>query len=395
MDYNLIYKLTQELEGAITELKRTLITIDEDPTQSIDCIGKNIKRISDVLQQAKDNNLTAWQIYDGHFPLCDLLRVGPLTRIEIPLDVVNMFISDIDLSSDEGEGFVGGCYFDLAIELRHYNVIRLLITRGVKILSKDVSDLIQQENLPPLDIFDMLLPPHIINDSRKHTPLPLHLAAYFGRTEIALHLIKLGANVDQLQCLEEKLPIECLLIGPAVFNDIELFMALLPSKPLGVDNFKAIVSTLYKPDRGYKTGMLQQLLQRLIIDEPLEVEIVLSHSHNFMTVNKGRIFRWVGRDFAPLHGVHYLSSLILVSLQPDFVSTPSEVANDLPDVGEEDIHDTFTRAFDDVWKTCRQQCLVKSLLRLCIKTIRSSMKTLSDAGFESLPVPLYLRRCDT
>ena len=81
MDNTLIHKLTQELNAELTELKNTLITVDKDPTQSTDCIGENIKRISCVLQEVKDNNISLWEIHNSQYTLGGLLRVQPLTRI--------------------------------------------------------------------------------------------------------------------------------------------------------------------------------------------------------------------------------------------------------------------------------------------------------------------------
>ena len=214
--------------------------------------------------------------------------------------MVDMLMSGFDLNSVETR-HIGEFYCLIAIEQCHFNVAKSFIRRGVKLDSVGLNALIWEDTPPPLDLFDMLLPLHIINDLSEFQPMPLHEAACFGRNKIIWHLIKLGANVDQCD-IDSHLPIECFMKGPSAFSDIELFKALLPSKPLGVDNIKLIVSTLYKPDRGYKTGMLQQVLQRLIIDEPLEVEIVPSHPHNFMTVNKVPIFHWVGSDFAPLCG---------------------------------------------------------------------------------------------
>ena len=87
----------------------------------------------------------------------------------------------------------------------------------------------------------------------------------------------------------------------------------------------------------------------------------------------------------------YLCSLLLVELQVDFISTPREIDDKFKQSATEKKL-TYLHAIDCVWKNYHKQSRVKSLLRLCILCTRSSMSSLDDASFMSLPVPPYIRK---
>ena len=87
----------RNLRSEIVDLRQTLDLIDKYSTQSVDGSrpALNTKRIFNVLQDISDNKLHIKFIskaYSHTGPIHDLL-VGPLTRTEIPLDVLNQLIS--------------------------------------------------------------------------------------------------------------------------------------------------------------------------------------------------------------------------------------------------------------------------------------------------------------
>ena len=86
----------------------------------------------------------------------------------------------------------------------------------------------------------------------------------------------------------------------------------------------------------------------------------------------------------------YLCNLILLKLQIDFTSTSIEIDDKFKHAVTEEL--SYAHAIDCVWRSYCQQCHVKSLLRLCILCTRSSMSSLDDASFMSLPVPPYIRK---
>ena len=91
----------------------------------MDSISPITENIADTLQQDTDHVLCT--LPTGYKnPIHDLLAVGPLTRTEIPLDVVNMLITagfDVDCTDPN----YGHPCLKIAIEMHHYNAIRLLM----------------------------------------------------------------------------------------------------------------------------------------------------------------------------------------------------------------------------------------------------------------------------
>ena len=81
----------------------------------------------------------------------------------------------------------------------------------------------------PLDLFDLLATSENLNNlsTSGYASLPLHISAACGRIQTALHLIKLGAIVDQQDGML-KLPIEHLVGRQPDLLNRELLMSFRP-----------------------------------------------------------------------------------------------------------------------------------------------------------------------
>ena len=421
------------LRRAIKDLKETLVRIDTDSTQSIGSIAKNIKRILNILKEISDKQLDIHIDSPYRDPIHDLLHVGPLTRTKVPLDVLHQLIS-VGFEINCTDKFGDKC-LDIAIQRHHYNAIKLLITYGAQ---SDCTDddirtqlrlLAGQYNV--LDLFDLLATPVNLNNSGRSGLLPFHTAVSCGPIQTALHLIKLGASVDQHD-RDLNLPIgyftdsvsncrkRVLAIGYFKYKlqyksnklNNKVFMSLLPHKAHDVPILRAILRLqgYGRPDKddAWLLEMSHQLLQRLHFNEPVRVDFktvskreysecrhsLCGPDHKFillMVINNVEVCTSRKYNRLPMFCAMYLCSLILVKLQTDFISTSTEIDDKLKHaVTEEEL--CYVHAIDCVWTTYHQQCHVKSLLRLCILCTRSSMSSLDDASFMSLPVPPYIRK---
>ena len=394
------------LRTEIMDLKKTLVRVDKDNKQSMDGITKNIKRISNILKTIPDKRLDIQTDNLYEEAILDLLSVGPLTRTEIPLDVLNQLISvGFDVNCSDANGYM--C-LDIAVEKHHYNAIRLLVKHGARSNSDNdrsvippVTSLAGQHKVP-LDLFDLLATPENLNNlsTSGHKSLPLHIAVSLGHIQTALHLIKLGASVDQ-QDEFLQLPIEHLVDKQSSLLNSELFMSLLPQKGHGVP----ILNTIFRlqgyerPDKGNACllEMFHQLLQRLRFNEPLRVQFQTYSHLGFQSTSFFYLRILINNvPFYTLHRCYnnrslkflamYLCSLILVKLQVDFTSTQREIDNKFKQSATEK-ELSYVHAINCVWRNYHQSSRVKSLLRLCILCTRSSMSSLDDASFMSLPVP--------
>ena len=396
----------ETLKKEIKDLKEKLVTIDKDNTQSVDSIAENTKRISDVLHRISDKKIDITNyLYN---PIFDLLKVEQLTRIEIPLDVLNQLISvGFDLNAASWLPVPKAC-LNIAAQNHHYNAARLLMQHGAKCASGTyyiehgtyslhrapvITALVSQPDAP-LDLFDLLATPQNLNDSSNIGRLPLHEAAHFGHTAIALHLIKLGAKVDQKD-RSSTLPVvafvnQNLKSSSKGFNN-KLFMRILPSRMHGIEVLRVIDFIMNSKQDKNDIGVLEvihQFLQRLHFDKPLVVEIN-THAGGFI-INRIVLvcFNYIT---SPL--ILYLFSWILVELQFDLASAPSEIGDDVLQ-GRKITQDfrSYLHAAGDIWKKYHQQSRMRSLQRLCILCIRNTMSSLDDESFLSLPLPPYICR---
>ena len=386
------------LKREITDLKEILVRIDNDNSQTVYSTRETIIRISNVLPPNVDKQLMIQS--SSYNPIHDLLSVGPLTRNEVPLDLLDMLISggwDVNSTVDFYSHKV--TCLDIAVEMRHYNAIRLLVAYHARSNSSNdisveppVTSLAAQRNVP-LDLFDLLATPENLNDvSNDLFGLPLHTAAHCGNTATALHLIKLGASLDQPDPSSD-LPIGCFLQNMKNQCNIELFRSLLPKRgPSGHMLCDLIFGILVKGELDKNSTrlleMFQQLLQRVHFDTPLDVEVNIYSSLGFVCINGIRIGDfWNNRS---LHAI-YLFCLILVELQFDIAAIKCEIADESKQV-EAVTELNYAQAVEDMLMNYYQNYRVKSLLRMCILCTRKSMRSLDDESFLSLPVPPYTRK---
>ena len=234
--------LSYRLDKEMGDLKEALVEIDRGKLP-VESIRGNTKRILDVLQEIsekKRDNPNFASHYVNNETIHNLLCVGPLIRTEIPLDVLNQLIAlgfNVSWSLKHKETCL-----DIAMRNRHYNAVRLFIKNGTKNVSNFhqneiplITRLASQPGVP-LDLFDLLATPENLNGYCYLNHLPLHEAVSHGHAATALHLIKLGASMDQKDT-DFRLPIEYFTVNCSEQFNNKLFMRLLPLKAHGV-NFR-------------------------------------------------------------------------------------------------------------------------------------------------------------
>ena len=206
-------------------------------------------------------------------------------------------------------------------------------------------------------------------------------------TETALHLITLGARVDT-PGKDSKLPIDHFVEHFADTFNAKLFICLLPSRTKGENILRPICQlvqnadcNLYELPNAVVLQMIQQLIQRLHFEGPIKVFISLYGVGTRLTINNDDCFH----DWHMSVLVPYMCSLMLTELQFDLLSTSDDIVLGLPDQSTASELIARAHAIDDLWRTYRQKCKVKSLLRLCILRTRKSMSSLDDNSFLSLP----------
>ena len=176
----------------------------------------------------------------------------------------------------------------VAIRNQHYAAVRWLVQHGAdcnlqsksytrSIFLEDgkspISWLASYPNVP-LDLFDILKTSENLNTTSFGEP-PLHTAISHGHTESALHLIELGANVMHTD-KDRRLPIDCYIRKYTNSYEAELFTSLIPSRSRDLLRFICewfSSRDLGVQDFGVSLKMLQQLLQRLVLEQPISVTI--------------------------------------------------------------------------------------------------------------------------
>ena len=391
----------------IDSLKDTLREVERDNTISMDkaqqMIAAHKEKISDVLATCsqEDRNLK---------PIHRLLMGEILAKVQIPLDILEMLVSfgfDVNIKYDITTN--SKTCLHLAIANRHFGVVRWLVKYSERSSGDDIKNqvyLYNEKEYPwqgtpiahlasepnvPLDLFDLLKSSRNLNDSSPFKLLPLHEAVLHGRSESALHLIHIGADV--LQTIEwDKLPIELYIKYYPLDYNAELFTSLIPTR--GRDLLPIIGLLL---ERNNKVNleemfkMFQQLLQRLIIDWPIFLTIEIHDNSNLkvdILLNQNAINCSCWHSFQKT----YLWSLLLFHLDCNMTSTPDLTAAYMhsPMANKEGL--AHVQAIDDLWKKCRSRQGVHSLLHLCIQQTRHSMNSLSDSGFLTLPVPSKIHK---
>ena len=81
--------------------------------------------------------------------------------------------------------------------------------------------------------------------------------------------------------------------------------------------------------------------------------------------------------------VVYLYSILVIFLESDFLA---RVEEQVPAIND------HWKAFYDFWKAYDQKHTVKKLQTLCIQKTREAMRSLTDESFQSLQVPLPVRK---
>ena len=195
-----------QLDKEIPNLMETLALLDKDSTKSLDIIKEHGKRIEALLVTINARKCNT-------FPIHQLLSVYPLTRIEIPLDILAMLASKLDV--DQRDDFGMTCLTQ-AICYRHFNVVTWLVQHGADCnrrrlfcsrTSEGSINLGNEWHSPiteltfypdvPLDLFDLLKTENNLN-CRDLGPLPLHSAVQECRFDYAWRLIQMGASIDTL-----------------------------------------------------------------------------------------------------------------------------------------------------------------------------------------------------
>ena len=208
------------LKDEIQSLMDTLCELDDDKIKSVDIIAEHTERIINVIPSKP---LDIW--YPK--PIHDLLSVRPLQRTEFPLDVLKGLVSSgFDVNEyhnsdgeDVNEDFCEEedipdekrmTCLHLAIKNHHYSAARWLVQHGadcdkesydefdaIECYVTPISMLAMNQNAP-MDLIDLLITDENINsENHRGTSLPLHFAALYGHTNIALHLIEQGAKVNK------------------------------------------------------------------------------------------------------------------------------------------------------------------------------------------------------
>ena len=398
----------ESLMEEIRSLKETLIAADYADTTPVDIIDQHAERISQALPTDPDT-------FCLNFPIHELLSVGPLTKIEIPVEILKMLALAPGLHMNNVDMEDKTC-LQVAIEKKHYKAVKHLVELGADCNLIVDDDSIEGGKTPiawlascpdvRLDLFDVLKTDDNLNNP-SCINLPLHTAVSFGHIASVHYLIKLGADVNQHDDLN-MLPIEHYIKKYTHELNEELFEVVTPTSPSCSNGIlKGICRALDEVPRNplVRTKILNRLLPLLIPTHPLPVTISVKFKgidndlfYLFLFLNVDVIVEIVLCDFScqrctSLQRV-YKISLLLYLLDVDIISVPDAIAPhfaDHPEIANEQMLKSAL-AVDRVWNNYRNRPTVRSLLRLCILKIRNLMKSLSDESFKSLPISMNVRK---
>ena len=387
-------ELRSKLHHEIAALKATLAKVDSDnTTKSVDIINKHTGIIINVLQIFIDNKLdTKRHLSQYPNPIHDLLAVGQLCWTEIPLDVIEMMIT-AGFSVNEYDERATCLY--RAIEHQQFSIVRLLIDHNAscryrykneKSIEKPPIVLLASHTSAPLDLLDLFATgatPHNLSKA-------LFKALSTTSIQTAQHIIKLGASVDTPN-KAGRLPIdefvyENLWAYSDNTDNAELVMCLLPPRTKGEKILRLIVQILGKTkheDNAVVLQMLHQLIQRLTFPQPIRIHID-PHCWEGIQINDEKIGKLETNNVQDYLALYLLNSLMM-EFQFDIDSIPDDIVPrvPVPRFPREECM-AYANAVDDLWRTFRQSCKVKSLLRLCILQVRNSMSSLDDKSFQTL-----------
>ena len=407
----------EPLDAAIDSLIETLLSVDNDNTISMDnaqqLIGEHREKISAVLVTYSQGDYSC-------YPIHRLLSAKPLSRVEIPLDILEMLTSfGFDINEISWIGNCSSPCVTVAIRNRHYAAVRWLVgngadcnLRGKDIYKYPITWLASYPN-EPLDLFDILKTSENLNGTELKDS-PLHTTARHGHTESALHLIKLGANVMQpatnMRFTYNSLPIDYYIKNYARSYHVELFTSLMPScnKKLFCIICAFLIETKGVLNFDVVFRMLQNLLQHLILDQPVslmihrefesnsdsdsESESECDFSNEYYGIVKVKLNQDdVYKKFFSCKDI-YLLSLLFLHLDCDVAISQEALPPFLQNHPSFNKTMALAQAVDDIWKKCRSRQDARSLLRMCIEQTRQSMNSLSDSSFLTLPVPSSIRK---
>ena len=411
-------ELGSELYNEIAVLKATLNKVDKDNTKSVDIINKHTRIVIDALQIFIDKKLDTEKYLSQYpNPIHHILSVGRLRRTEIPQDVVKkMIIAGFSVNDYYHSWYgttdtkikYGTCLYN-AINFKHFSTARLLIDHNASCryryneeisIEEPAIVLLASHTSAPFDLLDLFATgsaPDILSKA-------LSVALFVFNIQTALHLTKLGASVDRAD--EGRLSIDE-FVGMYVWRIssskccAELFVRLLPPRAKGEKISRLIVEVLgktHRQDSAVVLYLLQQLIQRLTFLQPISVYIDPESWNNAIQINDEKTGTVI-RNNVQFYQALNLLTLLLITLQIDIESIPDDIVPSLLDLYLDSTEEcmAYAHAVDDLWRTFRQTCKVKSLLRLCILRVRNSMSSLDDNSFQTLRlhVPPYVHRMVT
>ena len=346
----------------IHKLKKTLLKLDTCDTDPTDHFSEHAQWIQNSIPPIPTKQIVV--------PIHQLLKVGPLKRIEVPLDVLEILTSagfDVNYRRD------GETCLHVAVGNRHYKVVRWLVEHGADCEDNNIFDTSSISPIAfltrypdvPLDLLDLLKTPTNLNAADYP---PLHEALRHRHTDYALRLIQLGAKLD-VKDAHHKIPLD--IYVDAYLDEFceELFMNLIPhhSMPL-----LSVVRKILQ-DRSYMfemSQMVRYLLQHLIVTDLHAIPVGKKPMFYNKTDPK----------------VVYIDNLIVLLLDINKVKKPA-IAGVKP-VPQE----TCKQAIEDIWHAYNHRHgNVKSLVTLCIHSVRNSMNSLHENSFYSLPGTSHTR----
>ena len=369
-----------------------------------DTINEHKREISDVLQVITDKQLdTRKPVTDPttgeNFPspIHAIIASNGDSGAATLLEILKLLISagfDINEIDDTKES--ASCLYRAIIH-GQFDFVRLLIKHSAMCLCDDdptsagdqysytMNVLARQHNVP-LDLFDTLAP-------REASGLtePLCEALSAGLVKTALHLLKLGANVNRVDRFL-KLPIWYYFKTDVNRTSFHLLLKVLPLRmPSGVPGYLTLLC--YVLNIGSSNNILEllhQLIQRLICKHKLIIKIDMSSYQTITLTVDGNSIVTDEHQFDSSKLV-YLCSLVLCKLQMNVLFLVSSFRDTLLFQASEE---PFIKEACKLWISFlyHQANSVKSLERLCILQIRNSMNRVDDNSFLSMPVPILIRR---
>ena len=340
----------------ISKLKETLLKLDTDDTDPTDYFVAHLQRIQ--------GSIASVPVLQYVAPIHQLLRVGPLKRIAIPLDILALLTSagfNVNFQRHRAT-----C-LDLGIAYNHFKAAKWLVEHDANYESiSTIYSMLERKPNVPLDLFDLLMTPENLN--RKVYCPPLHQALQDHHTDYALQLMQLGAKID-LNNQRFNIPLDYYFDTYQDHFHEELFLKLIPPD---CKILVCAVNTIVN-DKRYKfevmSEMVRYLLQYLTISK--RDEISFGREYTVLKVSPEEL---------------YMDSVMALLLDMNTFYKPNiEEMMPMP-------NESCKQALEDIWNAHNHRHRkVKFLVTLCIHSVRNSMSSLDKNSFHSLPVPSRIR----